>query len=43
MQITLPGVLHSINAPSAWYGADAIIDQWHAKVKGLQARRKALF
>jgi pimeloyl-ACP methyl ester carboxylesterase len=29
MQIELPGVFHSINAPSSWYGSDTIINTWH--------------
>jgi pimeloyl-ACP methyl ester carboxylesterase len=29
MQIELPGVFHSINAPSSWYGSDSIINTWH--------------
>jgi len=28
-QLTLPGVLHSINAPDNWYGSDAVVDSWH--------------
>jgi len=28
-RIDLPGVLHSINAPSRWYGSTNIIDAWH--------------
>lgn len=41
MQLTLDGVLHSINAPNNWYGSDAILDQWHgpmmAEIRRLQA------
>jgi pimeloyl-ACP methyl ester carboxylesterase len=29
MQIELPGVFHSINAPDSWYGSDSIINTWH--------------
>jgi pimeloyl-ACP methyl ester carboxylesterase len=29
VQIELPGVFHSINAPSSWYGSDSIINTWH--------------
>lgn len=29
IQLTLDGVLHSINAPDSWYGSDNILDQWH--------------
>jgi hypothetical protein len=29
MQIELPGVFHSINAPSSWYGSDTVINTWH--------------
>ena len=28
-QINLPNVLHSINAPSQWYGSQTILDSWH--------------
>lgn len=40
-QITLPGVLHSINAPTRWYGSEEIIDLWHGKVAGM--KKKVLF
>eukprot|EP01041_Mallomonas_annulata_P011419 gene11419-23891_t len=34
LQITLPGVYHSINAPgNLWYGGDAVIDQWLPQVR----------
>jgi pimeloyl-ACP methyl ester carboxylesterase len=29
MQIELPGIFHSINAPSSWYGSDTVINTWH--------------
>jgi hypothetical protein len=28
-KVDLEGVFHSINEPTRWYGADAILDQWH--------------
>lgn len=41
IQLTLDGVLHSINAPDNWYGSDAILDQWHetmmAEIRRLQS------
>lgn len=35
-QITLPGVYHSINAPTAWYGSEGVVDSWLRKVDGLR-------
>lgn len=29
IQLNLPGVFHSINAPERWYGSDAVLDLWH--------------
>ena len=37
-QITLEGVLHSINAPRNWYGSEEVVDQWLSKVDGLKRR-----
>lgn len=43
-QLTLPGVLHSINAPAAWYGSEPVIDQWHdPMLKELQKWRRQRF
>lgn len=28
-QMTLEGVVHSINAPDQWYGTNTILDRWH--------------
>ncbi|KAL7566438.1 hypothetical protein ACA910_000918 [Epithemia clementina (nom. ined.)] len=30
IQINLPGVLHSINAPESWYGSNSVLDSWHS-------------
>lgn len=35
-QITLDGVFHSINAPTAWYGSEGVVDAWLRKVEGLK-------
>lgn len=35
-QVTLQGVFHSINAPTAWYGSEAVVDKWLRKVEGLK-------
>jgi pimeloyl-ACP methyl ester carboxylesterase len=32
VQLDLPGVFHSINAPDQWYGADRVLDSWHDAV-----------
>jgi hypothetical protein len=28
-RLNLEGVFHSINAPEQWYGAEAVIGEWH--------------
>ena len=38
-QITLDGVLHSINALDRWYGAIDVIDSWHKTM--LEENQKA--
>lgn len=47
IQLTLDGVLHSINAPENWYGSDSILDQWHetmlAEVERMQAPVMGIF
>ena len=40
-QITLPGVLHSVNTPSYWYGAEEVIDAWLPAVDRAVAARAA--
>ena len=32
IQIDLPGVLHSINAPDNWYGSTNVLDSWHSQM-----------
>lgn len=39
-QLTLPGVFHSINAPDAWYGSDAVLDAWHDALLDIAQRSR---